>query len=211
MKSNRMMNRMLNAAMVPDLDDELVASTASASCPVRWKVSPAGGRAVPKSARTAFTTVVACALKADPEVAMTTSRALPSLESPRSRTRDTPVIPLTDFSSRLMAAASALVSGPEARTATSTAVEPGFFPSKDAARFAALTLGVLADRNCELSDRMTLESVGRSLTAAGTAISHTMRIRYRYLTSKRPMALNTAVSPLGFQGVSAELRRGRSA
>src|ERR1044071_6048406 len=121
-------------------------------------------------------------------VAVTVTRACaawPSGDVPWSRTSTTSGTWRAGCSTRLIAAWSAAVSGPDARLATMTAVPDAFaLPWNGAASRAACTLGADEDRNWELPGWVTLDRLGSSLIPAISPAAHTATMTQRNRTSR---------------------------
>jgi hypothetical protein len=159
----------------------LEASTLWASGPARWKLNPAGAPAMAKLTRIPCTTVPGSGLLLDADGATLTRAwaALPSLEVPSSLTRVTPGTRRAASRTRVIAALSAAVSGPDARSATMIAVPDGLRPWKSVASRAACTLELDDERNWALLDRVTLDRLGSRPTPATTPTIQTATIGQR--------------------------------
>src|SRR5215831_12237381 len=131
-------------------DSVFRASTASG--PARFRSRPGGAPACAIAARMRWTTSVAALLldDTDPGTVTTAWAARPSGDVPPSFTEATPGTSRTACSTWLMAAASAAVSGPDAREATMVADCFGSTTWNGAASWLAPTLGLDEELNWTL-------------------------------------------------------------
>src|SRR5215470_18316510 len=175
-------------------DSVFRTSTSTASGPARCRSRPGGAPACAIATRMLWTTSVSAPLldETDPGTVTTAWAARPSGDVPPSFTEATPGTSRTACSTWLMAAASAAVSGPDAREATMVADCFGSTTWNGAASWLARTLGADEELNEPLLAWVTVVRPGSRRAPATTPTSHTATISHLNRMSNLAMAANMA-------------------